>query len=514
MAGKFWWLSSVMLALGVAMPGRAAVALAPAEHSVITPLMEGDEPIVVTRHVIRTPKGPLVYEARVGRLPIRVDETGEVHAHIFFVAYVVTNRGHDRAVTIAWNGGPTVPSSYVHTELLGPRRLVKGAFQDNPATLLAASDLVFMDPVETGFSRPARPEFAPEFLNMMGDVAATSEFIRAYRTRFGVEDNPLFVLGESYGGWRAAAVADMLTGQGVKLSGLIIVSGGFAGVPIPSTLNDANLIQTRTATAFHFEKLPPALMRDRDATLKMVDRWANTTYLQALDHPDRLSSAERAGVISDLARFTGVKPDQIDPKTMEMSTNAFLAHLVGGVTLSDEDSRIVGSLRPAPDRALAISRYLRGELQYSTDMTYAGDPYARTDMAYRSIEAGYVPVPGPAHRSTGAQWHYNQSPNADAALQKVIAEGDVKYLENENPPWVTNAMTRDTSLRVFTAMGRFDPTNMCEGQVARTATLSPQLAGRVDNHCYEGGHLMYRDEDAILRLSGDLVHFVQAAARP
>jgi hypothetical protein len=255
-------------------------------------------------------------------------------------------------------------------------------------------------------------------------------------------------------------------------------------------------------------------MRDRDATLKMADRWANSTYLHALDHPDSLSPADRTAVIADLARFTGVRPDAIDPKTLSMTTNSFLSHLIQGETLSDEDTRVAGSLPVSPDRALAISNYLRGELGYSTDLTYASDPYARTDLAYRSIEAGYVPSQGPAHRSTGAQWTYNQSPNAEAALQKVIANGDVKYLEAENPSWITNAMNRDGALRVFTAAGRFDPTNMCEGQVARTATLPPQLSTRVENHCYDGGHLMYRDEEARVKLSSDLAHFVDVAAQP
>src|SRR5690348_12465813 len=142
-------LAATAMALGL---GAAA-----AQAATLPPLVAGDEPIVITQHVIKTPKGPLAYEARAGRIAIRNAETGEVRAHIFFTAYVVKARPGQppRPLTFAWNGGPTAPAVLVQTELLGPRRIEGAAFVDNAETLLAASDLVFMDPVETGFSRPA-----------------------------------------------------------------------------------------------------------------------------------------------------------------------------------------------------------------------------------------------------------------------------------------------------------------------------------------------------------------------
>lgn len=119
----------LFLALTVIAPASESAAL-PA--SIIRPLIAGDEPIVVTTHTITTSTGELTYKARVGRLPIRVDETGEVHGYVFFTAYVVKNRGANRPLTIAWNGGPTVPSIYVHTEFLGPRLVSKAGIADNP----------------------------------------------------------------------------------------------------------------------------------------------------------------------------------------------------------------------------------------------------------------------------------------------------------------------------------------------------------------------------------------------
>jgi carboxypeptidase C (cathepsin A) len=495
-----------LLTILVMSPITSASSPAPTQ---IAPLVSGDEPIVVTQHVIQTPNGPLEYEALAGRLPIRVDETGEVHAHVFFVAYVAKNRGANRPLTFAWNGGPTIPSIYLHTQALGPRLLTANGFVDNPITLLSTTDLVFYDPVETGFSRPAKPEFAAEFLTMKGDIAAASEFVRAYRARFGGETQPLFILGESYGAWRAAGVADFLVKRGVDLAGLVLVSGGFAGLKTSIAFGQAMNVQARTATAFYYKRLPPDLMRDRDATIKMVNDWVNSTYLPALSHPDALSAKDRSAVVMDLARFTGVRPDQIDPETMTMSTRDFLWGFFGGKkVLSDLDMRIVGDVPENPKRALYISQYLRGELGYATDLGYSGELGYNTNLPYRAIEAGYVPALDLARRSTGMQWFYNQSDNASAALAKDIPTGDFFDLAAENPPWITNAMNADTRLRVFTATGRYDPTNQCEGLAVSTAKLDASLTKRIINRCYEGGHMMYNDPSTRAALMRDISTFM------
>jgi carboxypeptidase C (cathepsin A) len=469
-------------------------------RSVIAPLMWGDEPIVVTHHTIQTPEGPLEYEARAGRLPIRVDETGEVHARIFFVAYVATNRGADRPLTIAWNGGPTIPSIYLHIECLGPRRITATGFVDNPLTLLKTSDLVFYDPVETGFSRVEKPEFAPEFFNMKGDVAAAAEFVRAYRARFDVQDHPLFLLGESYGVWRAAAVGEFLATRGVRIAGLALVSGGFPSVKMPMAFWNAMNVQNRTATALHYGRLSPDLMRDPGSTMKAVDAWVRSSYLPALNRLDTLSEAERTKVAQVLAGYTGFRPDQIDRKTLVMNTDAFLTTFFAGDksrTLAEVDTREFGEERQSPARHLHVSRYLRNELGYATDLGYTGELGYSSDLGYRALEAGYVPTPGPARRSSGRQWLYNQTEDAANALAAGIADGEVAHMFNVNPPWAQSAMGLQPELKVFVALGRYDPTNTCEGQVLAVATLAADLTARVTVKCYNAGHMMYRDESGL-----------------
>lgn len=491
-------------------------SLAQSEIAFVTPIMTGDEPIVITTHRIETADGPLEYEARVGRLPIRVDETGEVHAQIFFVAYVVKNGGANRPLTFAWNGGPTIPSIYVHTEFAGPRLITSKGFVDNPLTLLRTTDLVFYDPVQTGFSRVAKPEFAPEFFNMKGDIAVAAEFVRAYRARFDAQTQPLFLLGESYGVWRAGGVAQFLAERGLRTNGLILVSGGFPSINMPMSFWRAMNVQGRTATALHYKRLAQELLRNPAAAMKASDAWVRSTYLPALDRIASLGEQERDDIALTLARFTGYSADKIDRKTLVVSTeeyrNGFFAGNAARV-LSEVDTRLFGDERQSPERHLYISKYLRGELGYATDLGYTGQLGYGTDLGYRALEAGYVPTPGPARRSSGKQWSYNQSDTAQAALAEGIADGEIGHMFNANPPWTQTAMKLLPELRVFVAMGRYDPTNVCEGQTLAIETLPGELQRRIVTRCYDGGHMMFRDYGERVKVSNDVAEFISNAAR-
>jgi carboxypeptidase C (cathepsin A) len=466
-------------------------------------LIPGDEPVVVTLHSIRTPQGPLRYEARAGRLPIRDGQTGEVKGHVFFVAYIALNRGTDRPLAFAWNGGPIAPSIRLHMQLLGPRRLTKQGFLDNAETLLAKTDIVFYDPVETGFSRPEKPESVPELLNMQGDIAEAAEFIRAYRARFGAGDRPLFVIGESYGVWRACAVSEILAKRGDKLDGVVLISGDLPGVPMPLAFYDAMHIPARTAIAYFYHRLPPELMQDRDASMKAVNAWVTSTYLPALLRPEQLSDADREKIAQDLARFTGLRPDQVDRQILVVSISEFLRGFFGGEkTLDDEDARLLKSDTRDPASGKHIGRYLRGELGYTTDLTYSG-----------SEKDGYTPTPGPGPKKMFSQWTYNEEGASPEIIAKLIAAMDPKYIASTMPSWLENAMRIDPDMKVFVATGRFDPLNMCEGDEIMRGKLEANLSNRVSIHCYEGGHMMYRDEQTRLQLSHDLAEFVGLSSR-
>jgi hypothetical protein len=465
------------------------------------PLTTGDEPIVVSKHTIQSAKGPLTYEARVGRLPIRNAETGEVRGRIFFVAYVIKPKdgAPPRPLTFAWNGGPGAPSSIIHMQGVGPRRIDKDHMVDNPQTLLAVSDLVFMDAMETGFSRPDKAEFEPEFFTLRGDVAATAEFIRAYRLGFRQQDQPVFIAGESYGVFRAAALADLMTDRGDRLDGAILISGDFPNVRQPVAFYDAMHVPARVAIAFHWKRLPPELMKDYSATMAQANAWVDGTYLPALEGIDSLTAAEKEKIAADLARWIGMRPEQIDRKTLVVHAKHFLEDFFDGdktQILDEEDARTLEDEVSWMGPPNLLDAYLRGELGYATNLTYSG------------LDKGYMPTPGPKFRSAGSQFSYDVGmPKADEALSNKT--GDVTYVARDNPPWMQNAMSRDKTLKVFVATGRFDPLNMCEGDVKVTSQLPADLSSRIQNKCYEGGHIMYYDPQVRPVFLADLAHFIQ-----
>ncbi|MDB5581401.1 MAG: Serine carboxypeptidase [Bradyrhizobium sp.] len=465
------------------------------------PLVAGDEAIVTADHVIAASRGPLRYETRVGRLPIRSAETGEVHAWIFFTAYIAKNRGVNRPLAFAWNGGPTASSITLHLETLGPRRLTPDGLVDNPQTLLEAADLVFFDPVETGFSRPAKPEFAPEFLSTLGDFAETAEFIRAYRARFASQRQPLFLIGESYGTWRVSGVSEIMAQRGDKLAGVVLISGGVPGSQMSFAFSDAMYVPARTAAAFAKHRLDPELMLDREETMARVNAWVRSTYLPALEHPDQLTPQARESIALDLARYIGVEPAAIDRKTLVMNNRDYLK----GFNRGDEakavntfDMTIEGPIAADPQRSSHISDYLRGELGYATDLVYAGE------------EAGYAPVNGPAPRTTGSRWSYDHVEITPELRSRMsIGAGPPA-----SQPWLQHALRLDPDMRVFVASGRYDSLNSCEGNQLMSAKLEPSLAQRFTHRCYLGGHMMYRQEASRLQLSSDLRAFIETASGP
>ncbi|WP_448140535.1 S10 family serine carboxypeptidase-like protein [Sphingopyxis fribergensis] len=486
-----------------ATPALAAPAAdrAPGAFTELPPRLIDDESVVVSEHRIDTPRGRLVYEARVGRIPIRADGTGQVRGRIFFTAYVVKTKGPSRPITFFWNGGPLVASAILHMEGVGPRRRTANGMVDSPDTLLADTDLVFMDAMETGFSRPAAPEFAADFMNLIGDVNTTAEFIRAFHARFRTGDQPLFIAGESYGVWRAAALVDQLTAAKTDVTGMILISGNVPGAPQPAEFYDAMHIPARTAASFHYKRLPPEMMQDRDATIKAAVEWARTVYMPALAHRDALTSEQRETIATDLARYIGMEADQVNRETLVVPVKQYLTTYLspdGRKELTTEDLRLrVGDEGDDMGDSKLVDSYLRGELGYNTDLTYGG------------LETGYWPYPSPRKATISARWIYNQPGVTPAVLAEGRASGEVSPTERANPIWIQNALRQDPELQVFIANGRFDPLNMCEGSAFAVQTLAPELSRRIGVHCYESGHIIFRDDKARGPFLHDVSAFIQ-----
>jgi len=375
--------------------------------------------------------------------------------------------------------------------------------QDNEATWLEFTDLVFVDPVGTGFSRPTRPEYGAEFYNTLGDIASIAEFIRVYQTRFDTWDAPLFLAGESYGAWRASGVAEALERREQNVSGVILISGGIqVGPSIDEELRTALFIPTRAAAAFHHEKLASDLQKDLQTTLRQVEAWARTEYAPALKKGASLSESERQAIAGQLARFTGLDPSLIDRQTLMVRRQSFAEQLLrdSGRVLARFDTRdVAGPPPPGSRRAATVNRYLRSELQF------------KTDLAYQGAEEGFTPATGQPTPSVGARWNYNQGPQPPASAAPPPPAQNLDAPPGGAQPWLRRAMALNPELRTFVAAGLYDSLNSCAVNDVLVEALEPELRRNITATCYPGGHMMY-DEPAIrVEMTRDVAKFVQAA---
>ncbi|HKS06431.1 MAG TPA: hypothetical protein VJR92_08980 [Gemmatimonadaceae bacterium] len=462
----------------------------------------------VTRRQIVLNGKPLRYTARAGLLPIRENEAGEVRGNMFYVAYTVDRApgAPARPLTFVWNGGPGANSTLVHLVGFGPRRVrisddpaagapVTPVIEDNTETWLDVTDLVFVDPIGTGYSRPAKPEHATEFYSTLGDIASVTEFIRTYRTHFDAWDGPLFLAGESYGTWRAAGVAEALENRGQRVAGVLLISGGIPFGPVATdAARTAMFVPNRTATAFYHRTLAPDLQRDLSATLKQSEQWATDVYAPAVARRDSLGAVERDSIIAALARFTGVQPSDVDRNTLAMSSPQFTSSLLRAQqkTLGRYDMRLTGQ-GSSPDRAPVMLAYLRDELRFRTDLTYQGlEPAGATAGRGASV---------------GARWNWNQAP--PNAPRPSAGSGDGP--PGGPQPWLRRAMMVNPKLRAFVAAGLYDSLNGCADNAHIISRIDALFRANFTAGCYGGGHMMYDVATARRELKRDVAAFLSAA---
>lgn len=497
--------SLILIALVVAVPLMGTRMLAAGAR---------EEPVVVSQHQIEADGKPLKYGAETGRIAIRDVETGEPHGYIFYIAYRVLPSGKPRPVTFVWNGGPGANSSLLHFEVVGPKRAEGERLVDNAETWLVETDLVFVDPVGTGFSRPTNAEYASEFYGTLGDAASVTEFVRSWRLLHDAEEAPLFLVGESWGAPRAASVAYALEKRGVRVDGLVLISGG-TGLNteyVPRELKDALRVADLSATALYHGKTPPELGEDPDAIRKTAEAWARETYAPALAKTDSLSDGERTAVIAQLSRFTGLSVDQIDRKTLSFTPRQFLAGLLKdqGKTLQTFDMRRTVQAGSMPSllefkAKSAVLRYLRRDLGYRTDLPYVG---------LEGLEQGYAPS-GKYPQDVNSRWNYATAEVSPEAMRAIIAEaaqrggGPPRF--GPPLPATEEAIALNPRLKVLVASGLYDSYSACAAYEETGGRLPPSLRQAIRFKCYVGGHMMYLDPPTRLELSKDVKAMIAAA---
>ncbi len=333
-------------------PGGTTAAPAPAQAKAgeatktkkDAPKTATDEEPVVTHHKVLLERKELPYTATAGLMPIR-DAKGDVEARIFYIAYTRDDAGavESRPLLFSFNGGPGSASVWLHLGALGPRRVATPEkptipappfrLVNNDATWLDRADLVFIDPVGTGYSRAAKPELNSKFHSLRGDIESVGEFIRMYLTRNDRWSSPLYLIGESYGTTRAAGLAGYLVDLGIAFNGVVLVScaldfQGFVFSP-GNDLPYLTYLPSYTAAAWYHKKLPADLQASGlVAVLKEVQRWTDREYVSILARGDRLSDEERREAAARLARYTSLNAAEIEADHLRIRMSHFCRNLL------------------------------------------------------------------------------------------------------------------------------------------------------------------------------------------
>ena len=476
-----------------------------------------DEPqdqLSITQHSITIDQKEIHYTVTAGTIVLKEEQEkgsksdGEkAKASVFFVAYTLDNTGDTakRPITFSFNGGPGSSSVWLHLGVLGPRcvetdqqgNLLQPPYRliENQYSVLDQTDLVFIDPISTGFSRVVQGEEAKQFHGFKKDIESIGDFIRLYTTRYQRWTSPKFLIGESYGTTRAAGLSGYLQERhGLYLNGIMLISSVLDFQTI-RFMNGNDLpyilyLPSFTATAWYHNLLDAELQVDFHQTLKEVEAFAVGEYTLALMKGKDLPEDERQEITRKLVRYTGLPIDYIERADLRVSIMRFCKELLRaqGKTVGRFDSRFTGLDRdsvgerfeydPSYTNILGpytatLNDYLRSQLKFESDLAYE----ILTDRVH------------PWNYDT----HQNQYVNVTDTLRK--------------------AMTTNPYLKVFVASGYYDLATpyMATQYTFNHLGLDKSLQQNVSMSFYEAGHMMYVHQQSLIQLKKDLSCFIQLA---
>ena len=384
-----------------------------------------EEKIVQTKHSLKIGGQEIKYTATAGTILLKLED-GTPKASIFYVAYTKDDVGDasQRPLTFSFNGGPGAASVWLHLGLLGPRRVQMGdagtllpppyKLVDNDVSLLDISDLVFIDPVSTGYSRAVPGEASKQFHGIEEDVESVADFIRLYTTRSKRWPSPKFLAGESYGTTRAAGLSGYLQQRyGMYLNGIVLISSilNFETAKF-DTGNDLPYIlylPTYTAIAWYHKKLAADLQGDLQKAIEESRKLAVGEYADALMAGDALPAPRRSEITQKLARLTGLSPDYIDRTNLRIEIQRFTKELLRSErrTIGRIDARFTGIDRDAAgehpefDPSIAaiigpysgmLNDYVRNDLKFDSDLPYEVLTSRVRPWNYGSAQNRYVNV--------------------------------------------------------------------------------------------------------------------------
>ncbi len=466
-----------------------------------------EEKIVQTKHSLKIGGQEIKYTATAGTILLKLED-GTPKASIFYVAYIKddVSDASQRPLTFSFNGGPGSASVWLHLGLFGPRRVQMGdagtllpppyKLVDNDVSLLDVSDLVFIDPVSTGYSRAVPGETPKQFHGVTEDVESVADFIRLYATRNKRWSSPKFLAGESYGTTRAAGLSGYLQQRyGMYLNGIVLISAilNFETAEF-DTGNDLPYIlylPSYTAIAWYHKKLPADLQSGHVQTAVEESRkFAVGEYADALMSGDALPAARRAEIMQKLARLTGLSPDYIDRANLRIEIQRFTKELLRNErrTIGRIDARFTGidrdaaGERPEFDPSIAaiigpysgmLNDYVRNDLKFDSDLPYEVLTSRVRPWSYAPYENRYV--------------------NVAETLR--------------------GAMTQNPFLHVFVAKGYYDLATpfFAADYTFDHLGLDPTLRSHLSGAYYEAGHMMYVYPPALAKLKADIAQFIKSS---
>lgn len=513
-----------------------------------------DPPLSVTTHTARFGNLTLTYKATAGYLPLK-DEAGKPRANVFFIAYTRENvqrsaagrtsgstapataapapeglpegdvappapdtrssrsrptpetRPFDpqrRPVTFVFNGGPGSASVWLHMGAIGPRRVLMGdqgeslappyQIVDNESTWLGFTDLVFIDPVMTGYSRPAEGVDKKEFTGYTEDIQSVGDFIRLYTTKYERWASPKFLAGESYGTTRAAGLSGYLQDRhGLFLNGISLISA-----VLDFSANDFNTgnelpyllyLPTYAAMAWYHKQVPA--YSDLKGLLNDVEKFVMNDYVLALMQGDRLSDGERRAVAEKLHRFTGLSVDYLLGTNLRIRDDRFTKELLR------KDGKTVGRL----DGRFTSSDYDRAGETYEFDPSYNATIYGPFTAAVNDHLRRTLKVENdlPYEMLTGRvrPWNYTNVQNQYLNVAETLR----------------SAMTKNPFLKVLVCNGYYDMATpyFATEYTFRHMMLDPALRRNVKMTYYESGHMMYIHKPSLRQLTRDALEFYRSA---
>lgn len=454
---------------------------------------------VVTSHLVNINGQKISYTATTGMQPVW-NEDREAVASLFYTYYKRDGikDTKNRPLVISFNGGPGSASVWMHIAYTGPRILKIDSegfpvqpygIKENPYSILDVADIVYVNPVNTGYSRIIEPEGdkkrdRDQFFGVNADVSYLAKWINTFVTRNNRWLSPKYLIGESYGTTRVSGLAlELQSKQWMYLNGVILVSPTDIGIERDGPVEVANRLPYFTAAAWYHKALPEDLMKkDLEELLPEVEQYAINELLPALAKGGFLDSEKRQQIASKMSHYSGISEKTILQNNLDVPFNYFWKDLLrekNGSTIGRLDSRYLGLDRKeagdSPDYNAeltswlhsftpAINYYLQNELKFKTDLTYF--------------------MFGPVHpwdrskNNTGENLRQAmaQNPNLDVMIQSGYFDGATTYFDAKYTMW------------------QLDP--------------SGKLQDRLNFKGYRSGHMMYLRNEDLQKANNDLRDFI------